>query len=302
MNIEQAKTIQINSLLDKLGLTPSKTKGKELCYLSPFRSEKTPSFFVNVDKNIWHDFGDGKGGDVLSFVTSYLESTGESSNIPDALRWLKNMSGHLEFKPVQPASYSPHPESPTWVVKHSKAISHKALIQYLESRGIPIELAKEHLSEVHVTNQETRKGYFALGFQNEDGGYEVRNQHFKGSVSPKTLTFVRGSKPKPEVIHVFEGFMDFLSAVSQLKNKRLNGDAIVLNSLSSLQSAWPYIKNYGYRTLYSWLDNDPSGKRATSILKEFVASEEGLLHVPMNRLYLSHKDVNAWHMHRLNLS
>lgn len=36
--------------------------------LSPFTNEKTPSFFVTPDKNIWHDFSSNKGGDVFSFI------------------------------------------------------------------------------------------------------------------------------------------------------------------------------------------------------------------------------------------
>jgi DNA primase len=36
--------------------------------LSPFTNEKTPSFFVTPDKNIWHDFSSNKGGDIYSFI------------------------------------------------------------------------------------------------------------------------------------------------------------------------------------------------------------------------------------------
>lgn len=42
--------------------------GRNFKGLSPFTSERTPSFFVSPDKNIWHDFSSGKGGDIYSFV------------------------------------------------------------------------------------------------------------------------------------------------------------------------------------------------------------------------------------------
>jgi DNA primase len=36
--------------------------------LSPFNKERTPSFFVNDQKQFWHDFSSGKGGDIFTFV------------------------------------------------------------------------------------------------------------------------------------------------------------------------------------------------------------------------------------------
>lgn len=45
-----------------------KRAGRSFKGLSPFTSEKTPSFYVSPDKNIWHDFSSNKGGDVFSFV------------------------------------------------------------------------------------------------------------------------------------------------------------------------------------------------------------------------------------------
>ena len=45
-----------------------KRAGRNLRGLSPFTNEKTPSFIVSPDKNIWHDFSSNKGGDIFSFI------------------------------------------------------------------------------------------------------------------------------------------------------------------------------------------------------------------------------------------
>jgi len=78
--------------------------------------------------------------------------------------------------------------------------------------------------------------------------------------------------------------------------RRLKGDSIILNSVGLLKQAEPYIRGYGYRTLYSWMDNDPAGEKTTRLLDEFVKAEEGLVHVPMNKIYAPFKDVNEWHV------
>lgn len=45
-----------------------KRAGRNLRALSPFSNEKTPSFMVSPEKQIWHDFSSGKGGNMFSFV------------------------------------------------------------------------------------------------------------------------------------------------------------------------------------------------------------------------------------------
>lgn len=45
-----------------------KRAGKNYKGLSPFSAEKTPSFVVSPEKQIWHDFSSGRGGDVFSFI------------------------------------------------------------------------------------------------------------------------------------------------------------------------------------------------------------------------------------------
>ena len=39
-------------------------------YLSLLREERTPSFSVSYDKNLWHDFGTGEGGSIIALGTT----------------------------------------------------------------------------------------------------------------------------------------------------------------------------------------------------------------------------------------
>lgn len=301
MNIEQAKTIPLAQILEKLGIKPTRERKHESTYLSPLRPEKTPSFQVNHTKNLWFDFGTGKGGDVIGFVRAWLESSNESSTVSDALRWLNNMAGFVPvIKPVATIDYTK--EDSNLVLKNAKPINHPALVKYLKARGIPFNVASAYMVEVLVHNTETGKDFFALGFANEDKGYEIRNPFFKGSVGAKAISFIRGKQPKPERIHIFEGFMDYVSAIAFHKIIRFDDDTIVLNSLSLLKQATPYIKGYGYHVAHTWMDNDLAGRKGTKSLDEFFVTEENLRHEPMNKIYHPHKDVNAWHMHRLSLT
>ena len=102
MNIEQAKNISIMTLLDKLNFKPQRINNKEAWFLSPFREEKTASFKVDLNRNTWHDFGSGKGGDILDFSCNFLQSQGSDHNKPDGLRYIKNMIGMgTQIRPVK---------------------------------------------------------------------------------------------------------------------------------------------------------------------------------------------------------
>lgn len=63
-------------------------KGGNLFGLCPFHNEKTPSFSVSPDKQIYHCFGCGKGGGVISFIMAI-----ENLSFPDAVRFLAEKNG-----------------------------------------------------------------------------------------------------------------------------------------------------------------------------------------------------------------
>ncbi len=48
--------------------TQLKKSGKNFTCRSPFRNERTPSFSISQEKQVWYDFGASEGGDVISFI------------------------------------------------------------------------------------------------------------------------------------------------------------------------------------------------------------------------------------------
>jgi DNA primase len=70
---------------EKVALRRAGRSWKGLC---PFHPEKTPSFTVNPERQVWHCFGCGKGGDVFAWLTET-----EKMTFPEALRALAERAG-----------------------------------------------------------------------------------------------------------------------------------------------------------------------------------------------------------------
>ena len=78
-----------NDILDVVdSYVPLKKKGNNYWGLCPFHNEKTPSFSVYPPKQIFHCFGCGEGGDVITFVMKY-----ENASYPEAIRILAERAG-----------------------------------------------------------------------------------------------------------------------------------------------------------------------------------------------------------------
>jgi hypothetical protein len=146
-----------------------------------------------------------------------------------------------------------------------KTIESPALKGYLNNRGIPLQIGRTYCKEVRFELYD--KQVSAIGFQNDTGGFELRNAHFKGSSSPKFTTLITTGKEYNQ-LSVFEGFFDFLSYQTAVTNQgMLKGlpesqqSFLILNSLSFFEQSRSLREKHPSINLY--LDRDPAGLKQT---------------------------------------
>lgn len=286
MNIEIAKQIGISDYLHSLGYSPVKQQGDNLWYKSPFRDEYEPSFKVNTSRNLWYDFGAGKGGNIIALAQE-LYGSGHLSYL---LEKIAEQAPH-----IRPVSFSFGKQSssqPSFKRLEVEPLSSPALLGYLRDRGINTELAKTECKELHF--QHNDKSYFAIGFVNASGGYEVRNKFFKGCISPKDITHIRQQGEPKDTCFVFEGFMDYLSFLTIRQEKNPNypcldwQDYIILNSTANVSKALYPLGSYN--RIHCLLDNDAAGRKAV----EAIHNEYGIRVRDSSHLYRGHKDLNEY--------
>ena len=277
LTCESARNICITELLKKLKHFPTKESEKEAWFLSPLRSETQASFKVSKTKNRWYDHGTGIGGNVIDLVIQLMKCT-----VQEALNFLSNDLPSFSFHQQQ---ISKSIENETITIKRIKDINHPALLKYIEQRKIPVNIARAYCKEVWFQRKD--KIYFAIGQQNEQGGWELRNKFFKASSSPKSYTYIENNKIQ---LIVLEGMFDLLSiAIINFKLVQ-SSDIIVLNSLAFINQIGLQISNY--KRIILILDNDPSGTNVTKqLLKQFPQT------VDKSYTYKNYKDLNEKLMH-----
>jgi len=149
-------------------------------------------------------------------------------------------------------------------IKHLQPLQNQALIQYLTGRKISAALASKFCNEVYYKTNNGDKQYFAISFENDSHGYEIRNKYFKGSTSPKNITTIPGENSF--TVNVFEEFMDFLSSLTYCKSNQSASDTIVLNGLGFVEKFIEIMPKYTKINLY--LDNDKSGKETAARIQD----------------------------------
>lgn len=276
-HIQRIKQIPITDYLQSIGIAPADMSGNQIVYSSPIVNEKTPSFFVELNKNVFNDFASGQKGDIVRLVRLI-----EQLPFFDALNRLESLKSgnyNYSFSFSGKKSLSNNPKT---IITTIQTLSNPALIQYVLKRGICLELANLYLKEVHFINK--GKSYFALGFQNDSGGYELRSLNYKS----KTANGITVFEKHTHTVNLFEGFFDFLSALQYYNTYTFRYTTIILNTTNNISLVYPHLQDK--LGINCFLDNDEGGEYAVNQLltKQYPVINQSEI------LYPNSKDFNDY--------
>lgn len=280
------------------GIKPVYFRRGEHYFLSPLREEKKPSFIVKENagrdgEDIWNDFGlasTHNGGDIVEFVKYQL-----NTDTSDALKHLGDYANLRSPRVAQVQRNSLFDKQSTIsIVGSARPLHHFALLKYLrEVRKIPDVVSKAYLKVLWYKQKKyPDRKFFAFGWQNESGAYELRaaNSDFKSVTGKKDITYIPTPNTAHNTLFIFEGMLDFLSALIIKGQLRLDGHVIVLNSTSQLKGCFPYVHRIKPSKIITFMDNDDAGRTATNILQEHLSDYP----IEVMTFYKDYKDVNDY--------
>ena len=289
-DFSRIKRYPIVEYLERKGVKPVRSTAAYALYCSPLREEIHPSFKVDTEKNLWIDYGEGRGGSIIDLCMRM-----EGCTLSEAIRRLGQTvpdntvySSHKDF--------SQNNLQPTMAANETrKLISISGTLpphlqEYLTKvRCIDLEKAKPFLKSI---SYEVRgRCYQAIGFANLSGGYELRDDKtFKGTIAPKDITPIFTDRTEP--VCIFEGFMDFLSFLSM--KEEITNHCLVMNSVSNVARTIRYLNDRHLTHIRTFLDNDEAGRRT---VQDFIKA--GFHVEDMNIHYKDFKDLNEYHVSRV---
>ena len=280
-SLSRLRELDLVYLLDMLGheVAARKKNYTDYWYLSPLRNERTASFHVDCVSNEWYDFGLMAGGNPVDFLLRY-----HGCSVSELLDRM-----NVSFSPHQLYLHEPELHEgraaldSKLTVTEVRPLYAYPLKNYLHERSIPVAVANKFCKE--VSYEINGHSYYGIGFQNDAGGWEIRNQNFKLSSAPKDITCLRTGAAS---VHIFEGFMDFLSyqALHPYEDPS-TVDFVVLNGAGLFDRALPFLEQH--QRVHLWLDRDVTG-----LAYRDYALSLGSRFQDESDLYEKFKDLNDW--------
>lgn len=145
-----------NDIVDIIGGYVSlKKRGNSYMACCPFHHEKTPSFHVSREKQMYHCFGCGVGGNVYTFVMEY-----ENYSFPEAIKLLADRCG-VELPEYQMSDEQKKRENYKIVLKEMNKTA-AAYFHYLLTKTDRGKKAKEYLTNRGISDETISR--FAIGY------------------------------------------------------------------------------------------------------------------------------------------
>ncbi len=284
------KRYPIVEYLERKGIRPVRRTAAYALYCSPLREETHPSFKVDTEKNLWIDYGEGRGGSIIDLCMRM-----EGCTLSEAIRRLgQNAPDNGTYNFLN--DFVPNNTQPVMVANGARRLIEISdtlppyLQEYLtKERCIDLEKAMPFLK--CISYEVGGRRYQAIGFANLSGGYELRDDKtFKGTIAPKDITPIFTDRAEP--VCIFEGFMDFLSFLSM--KEEITNHCLVMNSVSNVARTIRYLNDRHLTHIRAFLDNDEAGWRT---VQDFIKA--GFHVEDMNIHYKDFKDLNEYHVSRV---
>ncbi len=166
-----SQVIDRNDIVEVIGsYVPLKKAGRNFKTACPFHNEKTPSFVVNPDKQIFHCFGCHVGGNVVSFVMMQ-----EKFEFPEAIRMLaQRVNIRIPEKTREDVQSTNFRQSIFNVNEAALKYYHKNLIS---DNSPSAKKAREYLKERHVNLEMVKAFNLGLATDSWDGLINEFNRH-----------------------------------------------------------------------------------------------------------------------------
>ena len=291
-DLSRIKRYPIVEYLERKGVKPVRRTAAYALYCSPLREETHPSFKVDTEKNLWIDYGEGRGGSIIDLcmrmegctLSEAIRSLGQNASL-DAAYGLSKEKSDIDTSPVTPWQ----PSGARRLIEISDTLPPHFQEYLTKVRCINLEKAMPFLKCISYEARGRR--YQAIGFANLSGGYELRDDKtFKGTIAPKDITPIFTDRAEP--VCIFEGFMDFLSFLSM--KEEITNHSLVMNSVSNVARTIRYLNDRYLTHIRAFLDNDEAGRRA---VQDFIKA--GFHVEDMNIHYKDFKDLNDFHVSRV---
>ena len=255
----KANEVALVDIFADRGVKCQRTTGKYKYYPAVWRGEKNASIAVDIEQNVWQDFGGsgaGKGGDPIRLIEIWDHKTAF-----EAAQYLLSHTFKNKVEKTTNQFEIQFEENTTRRYIGDYLIDNIQLDYLVNDRKIRPETAQRYTRKVFY--QLGTKKVFAVGVRNDKGGWELRTNKFKITLGEKWYTTIPGRNKRNHLI-VFEGFMDYLSALDLHQADYFEADCIVLNSLAMADK----INFAKYERVWLALDNDPAGDGSTRHLME----------------------------------